>query len=241
MSALVLSHDSVNTARRDELPEAERHEMFQLLSAHFTGVSRVQFDRDFEDKDWVLRLRREGRLIGFSTLKVYPTLTDHGPAHVFYSGDTIVAPEGWDSPTLARGWIGLVKRIQQVVGPGPHYWLLLSSGFRTYRFLPVFWRNFWPRYDQATPPAADCLLRSLARAQFGDAFDAARGIVRFVSPQQLRPALAAVPKGRDRDPHIRFFLEKNPGCTEGDELVCLTELSDQNLTSAGVRIARNAL
>ena len=37
-------------------------------------------------------------------------------------------------------------------------------------------------------------------------------------------------------PHIAFFLATNPGHVRGDELVCLTELCDENLTRAGRRM-----
>ena len=42
------------------------------------------------------------------------------------------------------------------------------------------------------------------------------------------------------DPHIAFFLDRNPGFVRGDELVCLTRIDDRNLTPAGRRMARPA-
>jgi hypothetical protein len=33
-------------------------------------------------------------------------------------------------------------------------------------------------------------------------------------------------------------MERNPGHADGDELVCLAELSDANLTAAGRRMVR---
>lgn len=241
MSSLALGSDSVDTSAQLLLTAEERAEMFDLLSQHFDGVTRDQFERDLSEKQWALRLRREGRLVGFSTLRVYPAQTDRGAIHVFYSGDTIVAPEAWDSPTLARGWIGMVKRIQSTLSAEPCYWLLLSSGFRTYRLLPVFWREFWPRFDAVTPPEEHSLMRLLAENQFGPAFEASRGLVRFSRPQRLKPFLSSIPAGRERDPHVRFFLDRNPHFADGDELVCLTRLSDDNLTPAGARMVRYAL
>ena len=60
-----------------------------------------------------------------------------------------------------------------------------------------------------------------------------------VSPR-LRGTLAAVPDGREEDPHVRFFLARNAAHAAGDELVCLTELHDDNLTAAGARMVRTA-
>lgn len=228
--------DVADVAPRASLGAAEREEMRRLLALHFDGVTPAQFARDLDEKDWVLRIRRDGRLVGFSTLAVSATTLDGAPLNVVYSGDTIVAPEAWGSPVLARAWIAMVRDVQRGRADERWMWLLLSSGFRTYRFLPLFWREFWPRHDAPTPPDAARLLDRLARARFGDAFDAAAGIVRFARPQRLRGALAEVPEGRQHDPHVAFFLARNPGHRDGDELVCLTDVGDANLTAAGRRM-----
>jgi hypothetical protein len=227
--------------RRAELTAEEREAMRALLETYFDGVSPEQFARDLEEKDWVLRVFVVGSLAGFSTLAVETVaLEDGGRVNVLYSGDTIMAPDAWGSPVLARGWIRMVRRVRAGLQEGPCYWLLLSSGFRTYRFLPVFWREFWPRAGMATPRAAGALRDELARKRFGAAYDAASGVVRLGAPQRLRERLAEVPEGRARDAHVAFFLAANPGHAAGDELVCLTELSDENLSAAGRRVVREA-
>jgi hypothetical protein len=61
--------------------------------------------------------------------------------------------------------------------------------------------------------------------------------VQLDRPQVLAGDLVDVPAGRAADPHVRFFLERNPGFVRGDELVCLTRIADDNLTRAGLRMA----
>jgi hypothetical protein len=221
------------------LTPADRAEMLALFDSHFDGVGEEQFLRDLNEKDWVLRIKRCGRLVGFSTLQVYAASYDGSCLNVVYSGDTVMSPEGWGSPLLARGWIALVRALQATRPADPWYWLLLSSGFRTYRFLPIFWREFWPRYDAEPSAESMKLMSALARERFGRRYDESSGVVRFESPQRLRAHLATVPEGREQDPHVRFFLERNPGHAAGDELVCLAELRDANLTAAGVRMVRS--
>ena len=221
---------------RDALTAAQREEMFALLAAHFEGVTRAQFAGDLAEKNWVLRLTRDGRLVGFSTLLAYETEFEGERLAVIYSGDTIVAPEAWGGMTLPRAWIAAVNRVRATLAPARCVWLLLTSGFRTYRFLPVFWREFWPRCDAPTPVAPARLAAHLAREKFGGGFDAGSGIVRLPNPQRLRAGLNEVPAGRARDSHIAFFLARNPGHARGDELVCLTELTAENLTAAGRRM-----
>jgi hypothetical protein len=238
-SMQVANDVAVPVARRDLSPD-ERAEMFALIESHFEGVREDVFHRDLDAKDWVLRIVRDEALVGFSTLQSYRAMADGRCLNVIYSGDTVVSPEAWGSPVLARGWIALVRALQASHPNEPWYWLLLSSGFRTYRFLPVFWREFWPRHDAETPSNVRALMEELARDHFGDAYDPTAGVVRFETPQRLRAHLAAVPEGKGNDSHVRFFLERNPGHAEGDELVCLTELGDANLTAAGVRMVRGS-
>ena len=221
---------------RHALDGAQRDEMFALLSRHFDGVTREQFEPDLAGKNWVVEIRRDGRLLGFSTLLVCEVWHEGRALTAIYSGDTIVAPEAWGTPALARTWIAAVNHLRAATPGRECHWLLLTSGFRTYRFLPVFWREFFPRHDVPTPPSAQRLLDHLARRQYGDCHDAAAGIVRFPRPQRLSGSLGALPAGRAADKHVAFFLSRNPGHAEGDELACVTEISDANLTVAGRRM-----
>lgn len=221
---------------RDGLSRTQRDEMYALLSHHFDGVTREQFERDLAEKNWVVEIRRDGRLLGFSTLLVCEAHLDGLALTAIYSGDTIVAPEAWGSPALARTWIAAVNHLRAAYPSRLCYWLLLTSGFRTYRFLPVFWREFFPRHATPTPPHEARLLHDLAAKRYGPWYDAASGIVRFPRPQRLRGRLGAIPTGRAADAEVAFFLTRNPGHADGDELACLTEISEDNLTAAGRRM-----
>jgi hypothetical protein len=224
---------------REALDAARRRSMYVLLRSHFVGVDAGTFERDLLQKNWVILLEdHRGALRGFSTLLVYPEQVAGSAITVVYSGDTIVAREWWGSAALPLTWLRAVRQIAPLYGRPEVYWLLLTSGFRTYRFLPVFFKDFLPRWDRAQSPDG-ALLAMLAGAQFGDRFDPGDGVVRFVRPQVLAPELLDVPHGRAADPHVAFFLARNPGYVRGDELVCLARIADENLTAAGQRIARS--
>jgi hypothetical protein len=227
---------------RQTLDPRTRDMMFALLSAHFAGVERGTFDRDLDEKSSAILLEDgAGVLRGFSTMLVYESRVGDRPVSVIYSGDTIVERSWWGSPVLARTWIGAALNAARAGGPRDVYWLLLTSGFRTYRFLPVFFRDFYPRFDAATPARDAAMLDVLARERFGGQYDAAAGVVRFVRPQVLAADLVTLPEGRMPDPHVAFFLGRNPGFVRGDELACLTRIDERNLTPAGWRMARPAV
>ncbi len=222
--------------RRDDLGEAERASMHALLESHFDGVTREGFEADLAEKNWVVVIEEDGRLFGFSSLLIYETSEVGEPVTVIYSGDTIVARDAWNTWALPGSWIAAVRALREEYSRGRLYWLLITSGFRTYRFLPVFWREFHPRHDAPIPVETKALLSSLAIGRLGAAFSPEIGIARLPRPQVLRPDLRSVPDGRWADPHVAFFLARNPGWVAGDELVCLTEIAYDNLTPAGRRM-----
>jgi hypothetical protein len=216
--------------QRDALTDAERDGMLALMKEFFLGVNAAQFERDIAEKNWVILLEDNGRLRGFSTMQLYTTSVGGTPIRVIYSGDTIVHRDAWGSSALARTWLEIVRKWQSDV---PLYWLLITSGFRTYRFLPVFWKEFWPRYEAVQRPQ---LLDALAKERFGKQFDASNGLVRFAAPQVLRNGLKEIPPSRLIDPHVKFFAQANIDHAHGDELVCLCPLTQANQTPAGRRL-----
>lgn len=213
----------------------EKTEMFALFSRHFDGVTREQFEADLNQKKWVLLLKENKIIKGFSTLQFYEAKLDSEPVRIVYSGDTITDPSMWSSSALAQAWSAAIKAIHQSKRE-KLYWLLISSGYRTYRLMSVFWQQFYPHYDRQTPPLIAQFMDRLCRSQFQDYYSPEEGIVRFPQPQVLGHHLRDIPPEKLKDPHVAFFLQKNPGYIRGDELVCLAEVSESNLTRAGLRL-----
>lgn len=225
---------------RPDLTHEHIRRMFELFQDHYENAAFDTFERDLNAKNWVILLRdRESDSIqGFSTLAFYQSLVDGDPLGVVYSGDTVIRPDYWGTFELPRTWIRAVMRIGAGLSQ-PLYWLLISSGYKTYRFLPVFFEEFYPRYDRPTPSEVQQLIHHLAGERFGSEYHPGLGIVRFSDgATPLRPEVAQIGEKRLKDPHVAFFVEKNPGHVQGDELVCLTRIHPDNFAPAGLRMMR---
>ena len=213
--------------------------MFNLFRDYYEA-DFDNFQQDLSNKNWVILLRdtEAGSIQGFSTLAFYKSTTKGGEIGVVYSGDTIIRPAYWGTPELPRAWIKNVLEIGNEL-PNPLYWLLISSGYKTYRFLTVFYKEFFPRYDQPTPPEIQALIHHLAHERFGSEYDPQLGIVRFTSgATPLREGVSVATERRMKDPHVAFFVNKNKGYAEGDELVCVAQVHPDNFTPAGIRMIR---
>lgn len=225
---------------RHRLPGAVREDMLALHAAHFSNVCRERFMADLERKDWVILLvKRGGGIAGFSTQKLMPPLIHAGrPVRFLFSGDTVVERAYWNTPLLAGCFGHLMLRLLEVHSGSELYWFLISKGFRTYRFLPVFFEQYWPSPDRETPPEMAALLAAVATREFGAAFDRMAGIVRIPDGDCLSPELADVPGTRIHDPYVAFFLSRNPGYAHGDELACLAPVRRDNLNTLARRVIR---
>jgi hypothetical protein len=212
--------------------------MYRLYDRYYGAASETAFRRDLRAKDKVILLRdRAGELQGFSTLAVTEFDFNRRAHRAIFSGDTIIDRRHWGEHALAFAWIELAGSIKREAPDVPLYWFLIVKGVRTFRYLPVFARRFYPHWEVPTPAREQRLLDMLAIARFSDAYDPRRGVISFPrSRGHLRSEFAEVPVQQFDRPEVRFFLERNPGYRRGDELACLTELHADNLRPMARRL-----
>ncbi len=222
----------------DQLSAELKGSMFGLMH-EFYEVERESFFSDLSRKTTVILLEdSNGALRGFTSVALYDLNIDNQVARILFSGDTIIHPDFWGSLELPRVWGHFMYETLQSCGSIPLYWFLISSGFRTYRFLPAYFSEFFPRFDRPTPAEVQAVLDVAAVSLFGDTYDQKAGIVRLKSPTPLRAGVSEPSEERLQNPHIAFFLQKNPGHDAGDELACLTRLQWENFKPFVKRLLR---
>jgi hypothetical protein len=207
--------------------------LYSLHEASYDGADPSRFRRDLADKRWVIRLREAegGRVVGFSTQRTLDVTVRGRPVRVLFSGDTVIDPAYWGEQALVRGFCRLIGRLHAECRDPDRalYWFLISKGHRTYLYLPTFFREFWPRHDGEVPPFEAELIRVLGETRYPGDFDSESGVIRPRAPyDRLKPALDTSEK-RAHNPHVAFFLSRNPGHAEGHELACVADLSPDNI------------
>jgi hypothetical protein len=227
--------------RPHEISADQRARMADLLNQFFENVSRAQFEQDLSEKEWVFIFTDSaGTIQGFSTLMRISLIVDEQPVVAVYSGDTIIHPDYWHEMELPKLWgshvFALANAIHAETPEARIYWFLISSGYKTYRFLPVFFETFYPSYRQPTPPHIQRMLDAFAHYKFGDQYDPQSGIIRFRESSPLREGVAEIDERRLKNPDIAFFVERNSGHAQGEQLACLVEIDSLNITAAGRRM-----
>jgi len=216
---------------RHAIGEPEIAEMYALYGRYYGGTDEAQFRADLAGKDHVIELRQGDTLAGFSTVAVFEFRPQREAREitVMFSGDTIIDHRFWGTQALPAAFARFAGTVQNLGGK-PLFWLLISKGHRTYRYLPLFVREYWPRHDRETPSATQALIDAIASSRFGEHYDAASGLLRFPSSRgHLKAPWTDVSACALAKPAVRFFLERNPRYGEGEELVCLAEFRADNL------------
>ncbi len=202
--------------------------MHALMTEHYEAVPRDRFEADLARKNEVLMLHDDGDVLrGFTTLAWNPAGT-FPEGDILFSGDTIIDRSCWGTQELVRAFCRRAGEWRATSGR-PLFWFLLSKGHRTYLYLPLFAKRFHPHPEQPEPGWAELAAR-VAGGLFEESWKPGEGVIRFpTSHGHLRGEIAADSRERQSNPWVRFFLERNPGYDRGEELVCLTEMTDDNL------------
>jgi hypothetical protein len=225
-----------------EIAPADARVMYEIFARHYDCVSFEQFLLDLSEKDCVLVLRNpDFTICGFSTQKVLHVSVGGKLVRAVFSGDTIVDRAYWGEQKLGRCWCQYVSSVYAEDPTVPLYWFLISKGYRTYLYLPLFFETFYPNSAVPTPAFEQRVLDTLAAAKFPDHYRAESGLIKFPqSHGQLKSYLAEIPARRLRNPHVKFFLKRNPSYASGHELACLAEISPSNMKLYAGRILQEA-
>ena len=219
----------VSVVSVNRLSADARQEMEALYRAYYTGAPDETFAHDLAEKHWVIVLKAEGRVCGFSTQRLIAL--PEVRMNVLFSGDTIVDSGMRNQSGLAGGFGHLMAYLNERYTPDSLYWFLLSKGARTYRFLPTFFR----RYVPSAIPDTDLenRLRSVATLLYPEAYRSETGILHFGAGKDH-----LIADTLREDATSRFFRERNPHWPHGDELCCFAPLSMDNLNRLGERVIR---
>ena len=227
---------------RNRLSDSEKEAMYALYSRYYSACDNKLFLQDLHEKDYVILLRNSsGDLCGFTTLQLIDYEFGGDRRRAIFSGDTVIHHEYWGTQALSLAWCRMAGMIKTEHPELPLYWFLIVKGYRTYRYLPLFARRFYPTWRHQTPADMQAMIDYLAAQKFGDAYKREQGIIRFdQSRGHLAGEWADIPRHVTRHRDVCYFINRNPGFAQGDELVCFTELDENNLRSFALRAFREA-
>lgn len=224
----------------ESLTREQKEKMFRLMDQYYVNTDRSKFDQDLAEKDCALVFFEEdsNNLVGFSTQKTLKLDFKGEPKGVLFSGDTIIAQEHWGSMSLTLAFWELMVDLYKELPDRQLWWMLISKGLRTYKYLPNCFNEYYPNWQKETPECVSQFMQELGRLKFPETYDSETGVIRSRNSRQyLKEQFHPIPN--PKRPHEIFFTQTNPGYVNGDELLCLAELRLDNINPSLLEILNN--
>jgi len=221
--------------------------MFLLMKNHYENMKKDKFLKDLYDKNDIFLLFENDELKGFSTIKKMELNienekeTVNGKIVGFFSGDTIIEKGFSWGIEFQKEWIKycLLESEKNMKNGVKTYWFLISKGIKTYMYLPTYFKKFCPKADYTENEMEKKIKDIYAEKIYGNRYNKENGIVKNDGTNDfLRENVVVLSEKQLRNKNVQFFLEKNPSYQKGDELVCLAEISFENLTNLGKRVLK---
>ncbi len=214
-------------------------QMQSLMNQYFEGVTPETFRDDLKKKKLVIILSDKKKIKGFSTMAFIDDEIDAQKVKAVFSGDTIIDKNYWGTTKLSSIWLKFVfamidhfeKKDVKL------FWYLISMGYKTYRYLPVYFKNFYPRVNVESPEFEAKIIDRFSEKLFKGNYDKGSSVIKYDGTREkLRTGISDVPAERLVNRDIAFFVKMNPGYIKGDELACLTELNMSNIKPKFIRL-----
>ena len=219
----------------DEISDDEKIQMLNLMKEFYDNILEQAFKKDLEEKDYCVMLyNKNGEVKGFSTQQEISLDVDGKTINGIFSGDTIIHKEYWGSLELYKEFARKFIKDDE-----DFYWFLISKGYKTYKMLPLFFKEFYPNHKSETPVFEKKIMNTFAKQQYSRDYDENSGVIKYKEiKDKLKDGVADITDKQRKDKDIEYFTKVNPGYINGDDLVCLAKLSPNNLRSTGKRLLR---
>ncbi len=220
----------------EEISDKDRTQMLRLMQEFYENVFEKNFNEDLKEKDYCLMLyNEEGDIKGFSTQQNISMRVEGKTIKGVFSGDTIIHKDYWGSMELYKEFARkFIKDDDE-----EFYWFLISKGYKTYKMLPLFFKDFYPNYKTETPKYEKKIMDTFGRSQYPEYYDKSSGVIKYKEiKDKLKDGVADITERQLRDKDIQYFTKLNPGHIDGQDLVCLARLNQRNSRSTVNRLLR---
>ena len=138
-----------------------------------------------------------GRISGFTTLTRLHATVDGEPVRALFSGDTVTEATYWARNDTARAVALLLQHMLEIAQDVEcrWYWFVISSTYRSYRLLPMIFRESYPSPGCDMPSQVTRALEALTARKFGGGYDPESSVIRFPHATVFRSGSDVGPSG----------------------------------------------
>lgn len=210
--------------------------MCALMDEYYENIKPEIFQKDLKDKHYcILLVDEKGIIKGFSTQKIIHFNVKGEKIHGVFSGDTIIHKKNRGSLELYKSFASFFLEMGRNIDH--FYWFLISKGYKTYKILPLFFNEFYPRFRTQTPACEQSIINAFGHLYYPGEFNEDSGVISYRGVKdKLKKGVADITDKHLKDEDTAYFTQINPGHAKGNDLVCVARLAEDNLKPTAQRL-----
>jgi hypothetical protein len=210
----------------NQLSEEVKEEMWQVYHKYY-HYSREYFMQRIERNNYFSFYRSEGRIIGFTGLRINRTSVGQKECLLIYFGQTIIDKAFRGKALIPRTATKLCLRYWKDILLGRVYVWADALTYKAYLVFAKTIAEYYPTYKRSMPKHIKQLIQFVGVEYYGNTFNEATGTI---TKDQLlvNDPCTKIKLSETRDKDVRFYLEANENYTLGHGLITMAPMHLSN-------------
>lgn len=217
------------TIRTNELSEATKEEMWQLYRQYY-HYSREYFMQRIHRNNYFSFYQVEGRIVGFTGLRINRTEVHNKECLLIYFGQTIIGQKHRGNALIPRTAVKLFLKYWNDLIRGRIYVWADALTYKAYLVFAKTLQEYYPSYRSAMPRHVKALIHFVGDEYYGESFCMNTGTVRKDTVFVNDPTTRIDPR-KETDQDVLFYAQSNPDYINGHGLITLAPMHGINYLS----------
>lgn len=206
----------------NEFPQHIKDQMWELYHRYY-HYTREYFMERINRNNYFAFYKVDGRIVGFTGLRINRTEVSGKECLLIYVGQTIIDQAYRGNALIPRTVVKLCLRYWKDLLKGRMYFWADALTYKAYLVFAKTAAEYYPSYRSETPEYIRQLIRFVGEEYYEDAFCTETGTVQKNTVYVNDPSTHIDP-ATETDPDVLFYRAANPKYLDGHGLITITPL-----------------
>ena len=218
---------SINITTND-FTASTKEEMWNIYKGYY-NANKGEFMKRIETNNQFAIYKHNGRIVGFTGIKINRTKIDGNKKMLIYFGQTVIERKYRGNALLTMTGLKVcLKYFRELIFSDVYFWYDALT-YKSYLVCAKPAEECFPSHKQQTPGSIKKLINYIGYTHYKDSFCEELGTVVKTKIAVSDPSVS-IGMNEEKDADIRFFMKANPNHAQGHGLITLTPMSQKNVS-----------
>ena len=223
----------------NELTEQVKNDMWVVYQQYY-NYDRPYFMSRIDSNNYFSFYLVEGRIIGFTGLRINRTEVEGRECLLIYFGQTVIDKQYRGYALIPRTAAKLLLKYWKDLLQGRIYVWADALSYKAYMVFAKTIGEYYPSYKASTPKHVQALINFVGEEYYGENFCQQSGTV-VKNTVFVNDASTIIDTQREKDKDVLFYAASNPNYIKGHGLITLAPMHSRNYLIMLVKCIRKLL